>query len=179
MEFLAEQDNSFLESIKKLSGQSIDLCFQCQKCASGCTMAGDAQYAPNQIIRMIQLGLKEQVLQSDSIWLCTGCETCGARCPNDIDSGEVMDALKETAVKEQNINQPKIYAFNKIFLDYVKNTGRINEGMMMAKYKMKFKDFSDMDYGRMMFFKGKINPFSKKIKNRERIKRIFAETLEK
>lgn len=180
MEFLANNNHSFLQSIKELSEQPIDLCFQCQKCASACTMAEDADHSPNQIIRMIQLGLEDEVLKSSSIWLCTGCEICGARCPNNIDSGEVMDALKETAIKKNIITNTKVNAFNTIFLRNVKSSGRINEGLMMARYKIKVKDlFSDMDYGISMFLKGKINPFSKRIKGKATLKRIFKNTMEK
>ena len=73
--------------------------------------------------------------------LCTGCEICGARCPNNIDSGEVMDALKETAILRNTISQEKIHLFNTIFLKNVKSSGRVNEGMMMARYKLKAPDF--------------------------------------
>ncbi len=178
MEFFADSNRSFFQSIKELSGQPIDLCFQCQKCASACTMAGDADHSPNQILRMMQLGLEEEVLKSNSIWLCTGCEICGARCPNNIDSGEVMDALKETAILRNTISQEKIHLFNTIFLKNVKSSGRVNEGMMMARYKLKAPDlFSDMDYGLSMFLKGKISIFSKGIKEKQKVKKIFKDTV--
>jgi heterodisulfide reductase subunit D len=52
-------------------------------------------YGPDRILRLIQFGQQERLLASRDAWLCLGCEMCGAHCPNDIDIGEVMIALKE------------------------------------------------------------------------------------
>ena len=53
------------------------------------------EYGPDRILRLIQFGQRERLLTSRDAWLCLGCEMCGAFCPNEIDIGEVMIALKE------------------------------------------------------------------------------------
>jgi len=53
------------------------------------------EYGPDRILRLIQFGQRERLLASRDIWLCLECEMCGAFCPNEIDIGEVMIALKE------------------------------------------------------------------------------------
>jgi len=58
------------------------------------------QYGPDRILRLIQFGQQERLLSSRDPWLCLECEMCGAHCPNDIDIGEVMLALKELASRE-------------------------------------------------------------------------------
>jgi heterodisulfide reductase subunit D len=58
------------------------------------------QYGPDRILHLIQLGQMERVLASRDPWLCLECEMCGAHCPNEIDIGEVMIALKELAGEE-------------------------------------------------------------------------------
>ncbi len=174
MEISFNGNRSLFKKIREKSGQPIELCFQCQKCASGCTMAADADHTPNQILRMVQLGLEEEVLKSNSIWLCSGCETCGARCPNGIDISELMDALKETAMETGIISVKNINIFNNVFLNSVKTMGRVNEAMMMANYKIKTGDFfSDLDFGLAMFTKGKMPIFTKGIKAKEKVKQIF------
>jgi heterodisulfide reductase subunit D len=55
------------------------------------------EYGPDRILRLIQFGQQERVMASRDPWLCLGCEMCGAHCPNEIDVGEVMIALKEMA----------------------------------------------------------------------------------
>ncbi|MFC1932995.1 4Fe-4S dicluster domain-containing protein, partial [Chloroflexota bacterium] len=40
---------------------------------------------PHKLIHLLKYGQLDDVLQSDTIWLCASCETCTTRCPNDID----------------------------------------------------------------------------------------------
>ena len=86
---------SFLDRVNRLSGQTVQLCYHCHKCTAGCPTAFAMNYGPDRILRLIQFGQQERLLASRDAWLCLGCEMCGAHCPNDIDIGEVMIALKE------------------------------------------------------------------------------------
>jgi len=167
--------SGFAREVSEKSGQPIGLCYQCQKCAAGCPMGEFTDYYPNQILRLIQFGRKDEVLKSKSIWLCFSCETCGARCPNDINIAEVMDTLREMALVE-NIpagikNAP---TFHRIFLNSVKSRGRVHETFMMMNYKLKSGDlFSDLDIGWKMFQKGKLPLFPSTIKKKDEVKRLF------
>ena len=137
-------------------------------------MAEQAEYSPNQIIKMVQLGMKEPVLNSSSIWLCSSCEICGARCPNGIKIAEINDALKEIAIESNIIKEKNINLFNKVFLDTVRSMGRIHETRMMMVYKLKSGDlFSDIDLGMQMFTRGKLPLFMKGTKSKAKVKRIF------
>ncbi|MGQ9556756.1 MAG: 4Fe-4S dicluster domain-containing protein [Desulfurispora sp.] len=164
----------FLEDVRTRSKQPVELCFQCQKCASGCSIAEHADLYPNQVLRLIQLEDQDRVFNSSMIWMCTGCETCGARCPNGIKISEIMDALKEMAIERGTIKEKKIHLFNDIFLHTVKNHGRIHEAVMMANYKIKSGDlFSDMDLGWKMFLKGKLPVFCRGVRAKDEVKHIF------
>lgn len=172
------ENRPFFEEVKLKSGQPIDLCYQCQKCASGCSMNRFADYTPNQILRFVQMGLKEKALTSSMIWLCSSCEICGARCPNEIKMAEVMDTLKEIAVKENYVKEKKIQSFNDVFLRSVRSNGRIHEVAIMAAYKIKTGDFfSDLDIGLRMFLKRKLPLIGKRIKDRKHLEQIFRESL--
>ncbi|MEW6227444.1 MAG: 4Fe-4S dicluster domain-containing protein [Bacillota bacterium] len=88
------------EIAKEPGGENIKYCFQCGTCTSGCPVAElDSKYNPRRIIRMAILGMRERVLSSDFIWLCSTCYTCYERCPQDVRITEVMNALKNMAVK--------------------------------------------------------------------------------
>jgi heterodisulfide reductase subunit C len=50
------------------------------------------------------LGMKERVLSSDFIWLCSLCNTCSFICPQDVRFSEAMEVLREMAVKEGYVN---------------------------------------------------------------------------
>jgi len=86
---------SMIERFRALTEQRIEQCFHCHKCRAGCPVLPAMDYGPDRILRLLQLGHWEQVLSSRDIWLCLGCEMCGAYCPNKIDVGEVMIALQK------------------------------------------------------------------------------------
>ncbi|GAH58846.1 unnamed protein product, partial [marine sediment metagenome] len=115
-------------------------------------------YLPNQIIRMVQLGLKQQALTSSTIWLCASCESCVARCPNDVDILRLMDALREMALREGVEGRERaIAAFHHTFLGNIRQWGRQHELSMLLRLKLKSRDFfGDIDLGVKMLLKGKL-----------------------
>lgn len=177
MHFMDEEKKSFFNEVRARSGQPIELCYQCRKCASGCIANQYADHYPHEIIRMLQLGQIEQVLNSSGIWICSSCETCGARCPNGINVAEVNDALKQIAIERGIIKEKKINLFHDTFLSSVRINGRVHEGTMMAFYKIKSRDImSDLDVGLKMFLKGKMPLLPHRIKDRAKIKKVFQQT---
>ena len=84
---------NFNKQIKDLSGVDYSRCYQCLTCTLSCPVISIMDYSPNQIIRMIQLGARSKVLQSNTIWRCASCETCAGRCPQGIDIRRLMDTL--------------------------------------------------------------------------------------
>ena len=75
-------------------------CIQCGTCSASCPTAYAMDYTPRQLWKLIQLGLKEEVVNSRTFWLCTTCKACTVRCPRGIDLTQTMLMLKEYAVKE-------------------------------------------------------------------------------
>lgn len=69
----------FLDQVENQSGQKVRICYQCGKCSAGCPVAYAMDLLPNQVMRLVQLGLKEEVLTCATIWLCASCETCATR----------------------------------------------------------------------------------------------------
>jgi heterodisulfide reductase subunit C len=167
-------DDGFLAQVRVKSGQPIELCYQCQKCASGCPMVNFFEYTPNQVIRMIYFGLKDKLLKSSAIWLCSGCETCGVRCPNGIRISEVMDALRVMSAQAGLTAEKQTETFHRLFLNDVKGRGRVHETMLMAKYKLKTGQlFSDMDLGLALFKRGKLPLLPHSIKGKNHVREIF------
>jgi heterodisulfide reductase subunit C len=168
-------DPQFLEEAKRRSGEDLSLCYQCLKCTAGCPTAPYMDVRPNNIIRMIQMGMKKEVLGSSAIWLCVSCETCGTRCPNKIDIGVLMDALREMAVKEKiPAKEKNIHLLHEAFVQSIRRGGRVHEATMLIDYKLRSRDFlTDLIPGMMMFLKGKIPLLPSLIKGRQEIKRIF------
>jgi heterodisulfide reductase subunit C len=49
---------------------------------------------PNQIIRMVQMGMEDEVVTSKTNYICASCFTCQSRCPKGIDMARVMEAVR-------------------------------------------------------------------------------------
>ena len=84
--------NAFIEKVESLSNQDLLACYQCGKCSAGCPMAKYMDILPHQIIRFAQLGLKDELLASEAIWMCVSCLTCNTRCPKGVHIAEVIEA---------------------------------------------------------------------------------------
>jgi heterodisulfide reductase subunit C len=104
--------DSFVQKIEELSGQKLLACYQCGKCSAGCPAVSQMDILPNQIIRLAQLGLKEELLESRSIWVCASCYTCNVRCPKGIKIAEVMEALRQVLLRKRcdHVEIPKLSA---------------------------------------------------------------------
>ncbi len=82
-------------------GEHIKKCFSCGTCTAGCPVREVTDlYNPRRIIRMALFGLKKEVLSGKFIWLCSSCYTCFERCPQDVKIPELMNAIKNIAVRE-------------------------------------------------------------------------------
>ncbi len=89
---------------------------------------------------MIQMGMRREVLGSRAIWLCVSCETCGTRCPNEIDIGVLMDSLREMAIEEGIPAQERnILLLHQAFVQSIRRGGRVHEATMLIDYKLKVK----------------------------------------
>jgi heterodisulfide reductase subunit C len=103
----SEMDPKFKYEIAKMhGGEKLMRCFQCGTCTSDCPVARFSDtYRPRQIIRMAQLGLRERVLNSDTLWLCAACFTCTDRCPQDVEVASVIRVLRNLAAEKGCVPQ--------------------------------------------------------------------------
>ena len=91
----------FVVKVEELSGQNLLVCYQCGKCSAGCPAVHEMDILPNQIIRFAQMGLKEELLESNAIWVCASCMTCNVRCPKGINIAEVIEALRQILLRQR------------------------------------------------------------------------------
>ncbi len=69
---------------------NLDFCLTCGACASGCPAAGIDGFDPRKFLRMVLLGMDEEILNAPWIWTCTMCQRCKYACPMDIDIGRMI-----------------------------------------------------------------------------------------
>ena len=168
-------DGRFLDSVQQKSGEKVDACYQCRKCTNGCPLAFEMDLMPNQVMRAVQLGLRDEVLGSKTVWLCASCQTCTTRCPNDIDIAHLMDSLRQLSLEGGvAVAEPNVVKFHKAFLDSVRKHGRVFELGMVGKYKVVARDlFGGARVGKEMLKKGKLKLLPANIKGKAEVRRMF------
>ncbi|MCL5023261.1 MAG: 4Fe-4S dicluster domain-containing protein [Nitrospirae bacterium] len=120
------------------SGQNLLGCYQCRRCAAGCPVGEESGLTPDRLIRLILLGEREEALNNLLVWKCLACYTCGTRCPNNIQTARITEALKQMS-KEAHIKPlvPSVGAFHDAFAKSVSHLGRVHELEFMALYEFK------------------------------------------
>jgi heterodisulfide reductase subunit C len=91
--------SDFVKRVIEISGQNILKCYQCGRCSAGCPLSFAMKDLPSQVIRLVQLGLEEDALNTDTMFVCASCLTCHARCPRGVDLAKVMDALRQIRLR--------------------------------------------------------------------------------
>ena len=184
------QAENFCRDIEEKSRQSIRSCYQCVKCAGSCPVNSAMTHSNYEILRLIQLGEKEEVLASNTPWLCVSCKTCAARCPNGIDTASILDVVKMEAVKApvSRGDSKTIKTFYELFLRNVRGwpvlggEGRAYELGLLGLYKLRTGTyFADLGLGLKFMKRGKLAflPRNALRKRRGEIRKIFALAKEK
>ena len=136
-----QTSQKLVDEVIKISGQNIWACYQCGKCSAGCPVCEEMDASPNQIIRFLQLGLFDKVLDTNTIWLCASCQTCSARCPQLIELSKIMEAIRIIAQRDPSFED---ITFNRLAANFIK---RLNEGVshvFQMNIKSNFNCLSDI-----------------------------------
>ena len=175
----SHEKEGYISEIKSETGVNINRCYQCGKCSAGCAVAEEMDYPPSLVMRMLQTNDTDnfnQLLGSETIWLCVSCQNCLTRCPMEIDIPHLMDYMRERAIREKKVNRKSknILSFHRAFLDSIKYTGRLYEIGLIGGYKLRsFNLIQDMDIAPKMFAKGKLPLIPELVKDKKQMKRIM------
>jgi heterodisulfide reductase subunit C len=170
------------EVMKMRGGENIFDCIQCGLCAGSCPTRFVMDYSPMQIIKMVHLGMKEEVLSSSTIWVCSTCYTCYTRCPRAIDITTLMMSLRNQAMEENFVDKTKIKPkFYKSFFEIVNKYGRLHEPELFTRI-LKKSDirslFHNAALGWRLWRKGKLQIRAPKIEQSSDLFNILERTSE-
>src|SRR3990172_4771427 len=65
-------------------------CIQCGVCSGSCPMGEAMDYSPRKAVKMLLEGRFDEVVASNTPWLCVSCHTCATRCPSQL---QISDGL--------------------------------------------------------------------------------------
>ena len=122
--------SSFLNEVEANveEGHMVKMCMQCGVCSGSCPMQDNWEHPPQELFMMIRANKREEVLTSTSMWMCTSCYNCIARCPRGLPITHIMHGLA-TYAKRLNLvpkNQPTA-KFAQLMWDNLTKKGRTNE----------------------------------------------------
>jgi len=127
---VAKYRNNFLKEVEANveEGDWVKMCMQCGVCSGSCPFGPHWAHPPQELFMMIRAGKREEVLSSDSMWMCTSCYNCIVRCPREIPITHIMHGLANYAHRLGLApkNQPTRH-FSSLFWNNITKTGRVNE----------------------------------------------------
>ncbi|MCL4395427.1 MAG: 4Fe-4S dicluster domain-containing protein [Chloroflexi bacterium] len=180
---VAPVDLSFLERVIAATPgvPRLEMCIQCGTCSGSCPSGADMLHTPRQLFAMIRAGMRDQVLSSNTPWLCVSCYYCMARCPQQVHVTDIMYTLKRMAVRSKMTDDSTAPDFSKTFIDWVENYGHAFELGLMSQHMLRhnpFGVFKIADMGVGMVTKGRISFTPKRIKSIDGLKAILAKAKE-
>jgi heterodisulfide reductase subunit C2 len=167
-------DFDFYKEISALpSGKDIQKCIQCGTCSASCPVFRyNPRGNPRKIIAQALLGLKEEVIRSEMIWLCAKCQSCIVRCHKDVSPGEIIGAIRTIAIREGagGAGVRHVKAFGKDIYRF----GKLNE-MTLPLVTLRFKMAKMLPLALKMVLRGKLPPpLPKRTRGIGQVRRLFA-----
>jgi heterodisulfide reductase subunit C len=82
-------------------GEHLYACYSCGTCVGSCMLqlTGELSYNPRRLIQKVLNGLEQAAYEDRTTWLCSGCDLCYPRCPQEIRISGVLGAIKELAIQ--------------------------------------------------------------------------------
>ena len=161
------------EKIADAAGVALSDCYQCGKCSAGCPMAASMDAQPRQVVRLLQLGMADELLKSRTIWLCASCHMCADRCPNSINIPGLIENARYEAKRIKMCAVSEVDRFNDIFIENVKNFGKSQEVILEGAYNILTGNFiQDMGSVPHMLRHGIVQPELHMVKERENVRKL-------
>jgi quinone-modifying oxidoreductase subunit QmoC len=106
--YLVQPDLAYIDELEGLGADTLKKCFQCATCSVACPIAPEDSPFPRKEMIAASWGLKDKLVCSGDIWLCHECGDCSDLCPRGARPGDVLSAIRYSAIKEYS--QPKFLA---------------------------------------------------------------------
>jgi Fe-S oxidoreductase len=100
-----ESSRQFFSSLfEGVDGERFKTCLQCATCSGACPFGYLMDYPPGRLIAYLRADLFDQVLKSDTVWMCVSCYACTEVCPSQIPvTPGLMTRTKEELLLAGNV----------------------------------------------------------------------------
>jgi quinone-modifying oxidoreductase subunit QmoC len=117
-------------------GDKLSLCMQCGVCSGSCPIGTEMDYGPRKLFMMIRAGMKEAVLNSNTMSSCVLCYRCVVRCPRSVPVAYILQDLytKAVGMGYQEAKESENARFSKVFWWSTQRFGRTDERLVTAGY---------------------------------------------
>ncbi len=172
------EDHTLLEEVvSRTAGISrLEMCIQCGTCGGSCPSAQDMEHTPRMLFAMLRAGLREDVLKSNTPWICVSCYHCIVRCPQNVHITDVMYTIKSMAIEAKLYRDSTAPDFSQTFIDMVEGFGRSFEMGLASQHYLKhfplrLPSMAPMAMG--MLSKKRMGLVPKRIKHLDQLKAIL------
>lgn len=127
-------DPTFKQSIIDAGAETVALCYQCGTCTGSCPSGKRTPYRIRSIIRKSLMGLKNEVMEDETIWECVTCYACQERCPRGV---AIVDVVK--TIRNMQSQAGKMAKAHKMVGTFVLKTGHgvpINDATMELRKRV-------------------------------------------
>ena len=175
---VADAGARFLAEVtSKTAGVSrLEMRIQCGSCGGSCPSASAMDHTPRAIFALIRAGKRDEVLRSNTPWMCLSCYHCVVRCPQEIEITDVMYAIKTIAEKEHAYPSNVGPDFGGVFIGQAKRFGRSWDLGLTARhylrhFPLRLPGMTPMAFG--LFRHGRIGLLPTRIRQRKQLHAIL------
>jgi heterodisulfide reductase subunit C len=142
-------NGSFLQEVMAGTpgGEALKTCLQCGTCGGSCPSGPDMDHTPRTIFAMIEAGMRDEVLRSNTPWFCVSCYFCTVRCPKEIPITDLMYTLKRIAIKEKLYDSSAAPDWSESFIGFVETYGRSFEVGLATRYHLTHQPLKKVNLG--------------------------------
>jgi heterodisulfide reductase subunit C len=158
--------------------RGLNCCIQCATCSAACPAVDYMDHSPRRLIGMINAGMRDEVLDSNTFWTCASCFACSYHCPKGIRPSEMMYVLKRYSVWKDKYRRDLVGPdFSRRFVRTILRTGKSYEPGYAPAFIFEggFQGLMrEMQFALKLMAKGRIPLIPTRVKRVDRFRAMLA-----
>lgn len=107
------------KDIERQANANSFMCINCNTCDVVCPVnVGSNRLWPQKFVRLANLGLLDELVQSREIWYCLRCHKCETVCPNQIKHANIVSFARAEIFRRHLISLSAIEKLRAVFFEF-------------------------------------------------------------